>query len=63
MPLLKGKSKEIISQNIAELRRSGYKEDQAVAIAYSKAGKSREKKKIKKASKEVAKHFRKGDKS
>lgn len=41
MPLLKGSSKSVISQNIAELIRSGRKEDQAVAIAYSNAGKSR----------------------
>ncbi len=53
MPLLKGKSKEVISQNIAELRRSGYKEDQAVAIAFSKAGKSK-KKSIEKAKKKIA---------
>lgn len=44
MPLKKGKSKKAISANIAELRRSGYKPRQAVAIAYSKAGKSRKKK-------------------
>ncbi len=45
MPLLKGSSKQTISQNISELRHSGYKEDQAVAIAYSKAGKSNKKSK------------------
>ena len=47
MPLLKGDSKEVISQNIAELRRSGKPEKQAVAIAYSEArrtGKSKGKK-------------------
>lgn len=37
MPLKSGSSKKIISKNIAELRRSGYKGDQAVAIAFSKA--------------------------
>lgn len=36
MPLKKGKSKKILSQNIAELVNSGYPEKQAVAIAYSK---------------------------
>jgi hypothetical protein len=44
---MKGSSKEIIGGNIAELRRSGYPEAQAVAIAYSKAGKSKKKKKVK----------------
>lgn len=48
MPLLKGKSKKIISKNIAELVHSGRKVKQAAAIAYSKAGKAkrRAKKKI-----------------
>ncbi len=32
-----GYSEKIISQNIAELRRSGKPRDQSVAIAYSKA--------------------------
>lgn len=36
MPLKKGKSKKILSQNIAELVNSGYAQKQAVAIAYSK---------------------------
>lgn len=44
MPLKKGKSKEVISDNIAELRRSGRPADQAAAIAYSEAGKSKAKK-------------------
>ncbi len=48
MPLKTGKSKLVISENIAELRRSGRKEDQAVAIAYSKAGLSKKKKAEKK---------------
>lgn len=47
MPLLNGSSKEIISENIAELIRSGRPEKQAVAIAYSHAGKSKNKKKKK----------------
>mgnify|MGYP001608309795 CR=1 FL=1 len=47
MPVLKGESKEIIGENIAELRRSGYDEKQAVAIAFSKAGKARKTKKKK----------------
>jgi hypothetical protein len=45
MPLAPGKSKKVISKNIAELRRSGKKEDQAIAIAMSEAGKSKKPKK------------------
>ncbi len=47
MPLMKGSSKDIISGNIAELRRAGHPEAQAVAIAYKEAGKSKKKKKTK----------------
>lgn len=43
MPLVKGKSKKIISENIAELQRSGRDKDQAVAIAYSQAGEGKKK--------------------
>lgn len=45
MPLKKGSSKKVISENIAELRRSGRPEKQSVAIAYSEAGKTKRKKK------------------
>lgn len=43
MPLKKGNSKKVRSENIAELRRSGYPEKQAVAIAYSNAKKKKKK--------------------
>jgi len=43
MPLKKGSSDKTVSSNISELRHSGYKEDQAIAIAMSQAGRSRKK--------------------
>jgi hypothetical protein len=43
MPLEKGSSKKVVSDNIAELRKSGRPENQAVAIAMSEAGKSKPK--------------------
>lgn len=45
MPLKSGKSQKVISENIAELIRSGYPPKQAAAIAYDKAGKGRDSKK------------------
>lgn len=53
MPLLKGNSKEVVSANIAELRKSGRPEAQAVAIAMRESGQS---KKTDRASKRVANH-------
>lgn len=43
MPLKSGSDQKTISANIAELIKSGKKRDQAVAIAYRQAGKSKQK--------------------
>ena len=43
MPLKKGKSKKVISENISELVHSGRPQRQAVAIAMNEAGLSRTK--------------------
>jgi hypothetical protein len=40
-PLRRGKSREVISSNIRELRHKGYPQKQSVAIALKKAGMSR----------------------
>lgn len=51
MPLKKGKSKKVISENIRTEREAGKPEKQSVAIAMSEAGMSKKKHKAKKEKK------------
>lgn len=41
MPLKRGSSNKVVSANIRKLRREGYPQKQAVAIALRKAGRAR----------------------
>jgi len=43
MPLKKGSSKKVVSQNIREMMHAGHPQNQAVAAAMKKAGKPRKK--------------------
>jgi hypothetical protein len=44
VPLKKGSSQPTISQNIRKLIKEGYSRQQAAAIAYAQAGKTRKRK-------------------
>jgi len=55
MPLRKGRSKKAVSANISMLMHEGYPQRQAIAIAMSKAGMSRAKRKTRKKARRAPK--------
>ena len=61
MPLKEGSGKETISQNIGMLVNEGRPQKQAVAIAYSEAGKSKKKIGVKKSPQKDQKKESKGE--
>lgn len=46
MPLKKGKSKRVISENISEMMHAGHPQKQAIAAAMRQAGKSKKKRRL-----------------
>lgn len=60
MPLLKGRSNETVGKNIGKLIKEGYEQDQAAAIAYKKAGRSKKKPKTLRGKKRRA-NFSRGE--
>ena len=63
MPLKRGSSQATISKNIAQLIEEGYPRNQAVAIAYRTAGKSRPKSRTKSRRKPIRRRARKASRA